>query len=338
VALKRDIFIGWILVVVGAFFAGCAHTRSGSPAAAFVREGLTFFNTGRFDEAAILFRKANAADPYYAPAYTFLGRIYQVRGDTYRAEMFYRKALALDDTATEIYGWIGDIYWEDGDTARAVEFYERCPSDDPHYAVLHYRLGMRAFQSGRSRTAREEFEKALVFPDYWGGHYGIGLLKAIDGRFEEAIEHLEAAECDSTEPELIYWLAKSYYQLGREPEAYLYYRRYSSLETADDELKREAEKTADELEDKITRGEGVTLDTSYVIPFIVEKNTDLSVGIYDIDGRLVKTLFRGCITRGDYTLTWDGTDADGNVVDHGIYLGFVDDDRGIALRPMLWNK
>ncbi len=324
-------------IAISIVLLSCAHMPSGSPAAGFYRQGMSLFNSGNIEKAAIEFRKANAADPMFAPAYAMLGRVYMDKGDTYRAEMFFRKALALDDSDTRIYGWIGDIYWNEGDHDEAMEYYERCPDDDPHYAVLHFRLGMRAFQEGRSSDARGEFLKSLKFPDFWGGHYGLGLLECADGFYEQAIENFSKVHSDSADCELSYWMGKSYYNLGKEPEAYLYFKRF--CETADNcEMKKEAERAAEEIEEIITNPDSGLIDTSMVIPFILSNVSDLSVGICDMNGRVVKYLFRGSITKGDYTLEWDGTTSEGESATDGVYLGFVDCDEGLEVYPILLDK
>jgi len=326
------------LIIIALLFIGCAHNPSGSPASGFFRQGMTLFNTGNIEQAAIEFRKANAADPLFAPAYSMLGRVYLDKGDTYRAEMFFRKSLALDDSNTEIYGWIGDIYWHEGNEEKAMEFYERCPDDDPHYAVLHFRIGMRAYQSGKSDDARSEFEKALRFPEYWGGHYGLGILACADGFYDEAIANFKKARNDSAECDISFWLGKSYLNLDKEPQAYLYYRRFCNNENADGELKKEAERTADLLESSITNPDSGTIDTSLVIPFRLETVTDLNVGVCDMEGQVVKYLFQGSITRGDYTLTWDGTTSDGDRADGGIYLGFIESNDDLEVYPIILQK
>ncbi len=316
------------------FFTSCAHIPSGSPAAGFVREGVTLFNAGKIDDSAILFRKAYAADPNYAPAYKMLGRVYLAKGDTYRAEMFFRKSLALDKSLTEIYGWIGDIYWADGDTDKAMEYYERCPDDDPHYAILHYRIGMRAYQDGRFDDAHAGFEKALNFPDYWGGHYGVGLLAYIDNQYDIAIEHFKKASSDSADPDVLYWIAKCYLKLGSNIEAYLYFKRYTHGEDISEELEHEAEREANRLYDYIAEACSGDLDSLLTMPFKLPSNENISVGVFDIEGRLVKMLFKGFLTHGEYSMTWNGTDSEDNPVDNGIYLGFIERAEGIKLYPL----
>ncbi len=329
--------ITYILILFSLLLLSCAHTPSGSPAAGIHRQGMTFFNAGDIDKAAIEFRRANAADPTYAPPYAMLGRVYMDKGDTYRAEMFFRKSLALDPSNSEIYGWIGDIYWQDGDHDKAMEYYSKCPEDNPHYAVLRFRLGMRAYQSGDFSEARGEFLRALKFPEYWGGHYGLGLLACADGYYEEAIEHFSKVKDESADCDVMYWLGKAYLNLDKEPQAYLYYRRFcSSAENC--EMKSEAERTADEIEEAITNPDSGLVDTCRVIPFRLESVSDIAVGVCNLDGEVLKYLFQGSITRGDYTLEWDGTTSEGERVPKGVYLGFVDCTEGLEVFPILLEE
>jgi len=321
-----------------ALFFACAHISTESPAAGFVREGISLFNAGKIDESAIFFRRAYAADPLFAPAYMWLGRVYLEQGDDYRAEMFFRKSLSLDASRTEIFGWIGDIYWAQNDTTRALEYYSKCPKDNPHYSVLHFRLGMREYQSGNARAARAEFEKALAHPDFWGAHFGLGLIAFSDGEFEKATVFFHQADRLCAEPEVKYWLGKSYRMRGRSAEAYFYFTRYANSGCHEgDELCPQAVEHAEELKDAVL-GPECEPDTMLVIPFKVKEQDVVDVGVFDTDGNLVKSLFTGWITKGEYTLTWNGMNADGEPVENGLYLGCIEREFDISLLPMLLNK
>jgi len=59
--------------------------------------------------------------------------------------------------------------------------------------------------------------------------------------------------------------------------------------------------------------EKVTLD--YMIP----ASGLAKLAIYDINGRLVKTLFNASVQKGKYRMDWDGTDGRGNIVPSGVY-------------------
>jgi len=56
---------------------------------------------------------------------------------------------------------------------------------------------------------------------------------------------------------------------------------------------------------------------------------DVTIGVYDISGRLVRELVNGPVTPGSYVTTWDGLDASGVLVRGGLYfvLGRVGGER-----------
>ncbi|TES92736.1 MAG: T9SS type A sorting domain-containing protein [Candidatus Cloacimonadota bacterium] len=57
-----------------------------------------------------------------------------------------------------------------------------------------------------------------------------------------------------------------------------------------------------------------------MIRFTVPSNTFISLDIYDISGRLVKTLAKGVPGAGSYFVVWDGKDLNGKEAPGGVYL------------------
>lgn len=55
------------------------------------------------------------------------------------------------------------------------------------------------------------------------------------------------------------------------------------------------------------------------ISFTLNKRSNVSLNIYDMEGNLVKSIFEGVLNRGLQSLTWDGKDKSGQIVDSGIY-------------------
>ena len=56
------------------------------------------------------------------------------------------------------------------------------------------------------------------------------------------------------------------------------------------------------------------------IPFVIDETQHLTLSVYDISGRLVRTLVDRRMRPGSYTEQWDGTDARGNRVASGVYF------------------
>ncbi|MBA7650280.1 hypothetical protein ES703_58083 [subsurface metagenome] len=57
-----------------------------------------------------------------------------------------------------------------------------------------------------------------------------------------------------------------------------------------------------------------------MIRFTISNNTNISLNIYDISGRLVKTLAKGIPGAGSYFVVWDGKNEEGKEVPGGVYL------------------
>ena len=56
------------------------------------------------------------------------------------------------------------------------------------------------------------------------------------------------------------------------------------------------------------------------IEFTLEKNENIKLNIYDINGRIVKTLLSGFTLSGSYSIKWDAKDYKGNDMPSGIYI------------------
>jgi hypothetical protein len=59
-------------------------------------------------------------------------------------------------------------------------------------------------------------------------------------------------------------------------------------------------------------------DTTIAIDLRKDQNT--LVNVYDVKGKLVKTLWNGHKAKGQYSLNWDGKDNSGNELPPGLYL------------------
>ena len=56
------------------------------------------------------------------------------------------------------------------------------------------------------------------------------------------------------------------------------------------------------------------------IGYSLPNESDISVTVYDIGGREVKTLYKGAQNRGPHSLSWNGLDNQGNNMENGLYL------------------
>ncbi|MBD3425220.1 MAG: T9SS type A sorting domain-containing protein [Candidatus Latescibacteria bacterium] len=56
------------------------------------------------------------------------------------------------------------------------------------------------------------------------------------------------------------------------------------------------------------------------IKFSVPKRASVEINIYDVSGKLLRTLFSGMKQKGTYTVTWNGTNSRGQDVSSGVYF------------------
>jgi len=73
---------------------------------------------------------------------------------------------------------------------------------------------------------------------------------------------------------------------------------------------------------------------STTIRYSVPKNTFISIKIFDILGKEVKTLIEGAVPAGLYSISWDGTDNNGRVVGSGSYFYQLKTNDHTYTRPM----
>ena len=71
-----------------------------------------------------------------------------------------------------------------------------------------------------------------------------------------------------------------------------------------------------------------------VIPFSLPRAGEVELGIYDVAGRLVRTLVSGELPPGDHEAVWRGLDARGRAVASGAYYARLRTPRGVEVKAM----
>jgi len=54
--------------------------------------------------------------------------------------------------------------------------------------------------------------------------------------------------------------------------------------------------------------------------YILPKRSDVTIDVYNVNGELIQSLFKGEMLAGTYRVTWDGKKSDGNDAASGMYL------------------
>ena len=74
------------------------------------------------------------------------------------------------------------------------------------------------------------------------------------------------------------------------------------------------------------------------ISFTIPENETISLKIYDILGRNVRTLVEGGYAAGSYNIVWDATDMSGNTVSAGVYFYTIKAGSYVETKRMLFMK
>ncbi len=71
------------------------------------------------------------------------------------------------------------------------------------------------------------------------------------------------------------------------------------------------------------------------ISFMLPARGNTYLGIYDLNGKLVRLVFSGSLDEGAHAFTWDGTDNTGNKAAPGIYLFRITTDKEVSVKRMI---
>jgi hypothetical protein len=74
------------------------------------------------------------------------------------------------------------------------------------------------------------------------------------------------------------------------------------------------------------------------IEFALPRDGRVALGVYDLQGRLVRELVTGDLPAGRHHATWDGRDVSGQVASAGVYFYRLDAAQGSLSRRMVWLR
>jgi len=76
----------------------------------------------------------------------------------------YKKAIILDPKNTQIMDWLGYAYRYAGEKENAVRIYKKALTVDPHDIIAHHDLGMMYALDNKFELAKEHFLKGSAVP------------------------------------------------------------------------------------------------------------------------------------------------------------------------------
>lgn len=158
-----------------------------------VTRGLIHVETGRYREALEAFRRALELEPHSAEARLGMARAYEGLGRSEEAERHYLRAVDLRPGYSEGHNQLGRFYHRTGRTAEAVDVYEAAVELVPRNHRLWASLGGLYYHEGEHDRAEDAFRRSLELRPNYRALSNLGTLRYYQGRYEEAVEHLEQA-------------------------------------------------------------------------------------------------------------------------------------------------
>jgi len=164
----------------------------------FFRQGIEFFQTGQYAEAAAEFEKALEQRPGFTEAWENLAAAY-FRDEKYdQAIQAAEKVLETNPDSYKALKILSIAYSSKGDEQTAAEYLEKMKAltDVQFSAEELYNMAVTAANKGNDLEARDYFEKALAAkPGFALGHYQLGMcyfrLQEKEGAEKELQKYLE---------------------------------------------------------------------------------------------------------------------------------------------------
>jgi Flp pilus assembly protein TadD len=229
--------LGTLLVEQGKFEEAALHFRRGVEikpdyARAWYNLALVMLRRGRPDEAATKFRRALAVRPDYPEAHNQLGSALFQQGKLDASVHAYSKAARYRPNYAEAYNNLGLALAEQGKTEEAIASYHRALSIRWDYAEAHNHLAVNLARTGRLKEAMAHCCEALRLRPSWAQSHGnLGNILAAQGKFEEAIASFyQALRLDPDAGKTHHNLALALAKQGRFEEAVGHYRQAVQLE------------------------------------------------------------------------------------------------------------
>ena len=183
--------------------------------------GAALHSGQRLDDAILHYRRAIAASPDYAPAYSNLGMALREQNRIDEAVKSYSQALKLEPEFAAAHYNFANLLLDKGDAAAAVDHFDRAIRNEPASADVHSNLGMALALTGRTEEALREFRQAIdLDPASPKAYHNLGNVLASQGRMADAVSALRrAVELDPNGADIRYDLASVLLEKGSLNEA-----------------------------------------------------------------------------------------------------------------------
>jgi tetratricopeptide (TPR) repeat protein len=175
----------------------------------------------RLDDAIAHYRRALAAAPDYAPAYSNLAAALREQKRTGEAEANYEQALKLQPEFASAHYNFANLLLDKGEGAKAIDHFEHAIREEPASADVHNNFGIALVSVGRSDEALRQFRQAIdLDPGSARAYRNLGDSLLSQGSPADGIAALRRAiELAPSDAEIRYDLASALLETGNPAEA-----------------------------------------------------------------------------------------------------------------------
>ncbi len=162
----------------------------------YYNRGVTYYESGDYDNAIVEFSKAIGINLRYSDAYYMRGNAYYKRGQYDQAISDYTKAIEINPGCDTAYNNRGLAYHMKGQYDQAISDYTKAIEINPKNAIPYYNRGFAYHMKGEYDRAISDYTRAIeINPSYAEAYNNRGLAYRIKGQFERAKEDFKRA-CD----------------------------------------------------------------------------------------------------------------------------------------------
>lgn len=191
-------------------------------AAATLRRGVRFAETGDVAEAIAAHEAALAKDPSLAQAHANLIKLYGQTSDWAKAEEHYRAAVALGGDLSEAHYDYGVLLGLQEKWDLAADAYRKALALNPAYVQAHNNLGQILERRQEFRAASAEYRQALeAQPTFRLARFNLGRMLLALGENDQAIVELTTLSqpVDAETPRYMFALSAAHVRAGQKDEA-----------------------------------------------------------------------------------------------------------------------
>lgn len=159
--------------------------------------GASLYQAGKYDRAAVEFRRAISLDPSQdnaVKAYDLLAKTHIQAGKNDDAIKAYKDSIRVDPSNDQAHVSLGNIYFSMDRTNDALNEYAAAVKLNPNDSANVFSLGQAYLSTGQYQEAETRFQQVIrMTPNETGGYYALGQTYHKQGKNEAAIQQFQKA-------------------------------------------------------------------------------------------------------------------------------------------------